>query len=214
MRTYILADNQDITCEGLVSLILKEAPGTLIVHSPTIKRLLDSLRQYPDSVVVLDYTLFDFDSEQQMLNVIAGASNSSWLLFSDELSEQFLRYVLLSSPAISIVTKNDSLEVISEALLCVNRRERYICDWAEEILKRGVPKAKVPELLTVSEKSVLHEIALGKTTKEIAWEKHLSFHTVNTHRRNIFRKLGVNSVHEVVRYALKSGIINLTEYYI
>jgi len=51
-------------------------------------------------------------------------------------------------------------------------------------------------LLTQTEKNILKEIALGKTTKEIAAEKNLSFHTINSHRKNIFRKLGVNNVHE------------------
>jgi DNA-binding NarL/FixJ family response regulator len=70
------------------------------------------------------------------------------------------------------------------------------------------------EDLTVMEKAILHEMALSKTTKEIAWDKHLSFHTVNTHRRNIFRKLGINNMHEAIKYALQSGIIDTTEYYI
>jgi DNA-binding CsgD family transcriptional regulator len=60
----------------------------------------------------------------------------------------------------------------------------------------------------------LHEIALGKTTKEIAYEQNLSFHTINTHRKNIFRKLEVNNVHEAIKYALHAGIIDASEYYI
>ena len=61
---------------------------------------------------------------------------------------------------------------------------------------------------------VLHEIALGKTTKEIAFEHNLSFHTINTHRKNIFRKLEVNNVHDAIKYALRAGIIDSSEYYI
>ena len=41
-----------------------------------------------------------------------------------------------------------------------------------------------------------------------------SFHTVNTHRKNIFRKLGVNNVHEAIRYAMRSGLVDAAEYYI
>lgn len=67
-------------------------------------------------------------------------------------------------------------------------------------------------VLTASEKVVLHEIALGKTTKEIAYEKNLSFHTVNTHRKNIFRKLEINNMHEAIKYAIRAGIIDVAEY--
>ena len=69
-------------------------------------------------------------------------------------------------------------------------------------------------LLTPTEKIILKEIASGKTTKEIAAEKHLSFHTINSHRKNIFRKLGVNNVHEATKYAMRAGIVDLAEYYI
>jgi len=69
-------------------------------------------------------------------------------------------------------------------------------------------------LLTASEKVILKEIALGKTTKEIAAEKNLSFHTINSHRKNIFRKLGVNNAHEATRYAMRAGIVDVAEYYI
>ncbi len=70
------------------------------------------------------------------------------------------------------------------------------------------------DLLTPAERKCTEKIALGKTTKEIAAEKNLSFHTVNSHRKNIFRKLGVNNVHEATKYAMKAGIVDLVEYYI
>jgi DNA-binding NarL/FixJ family response regulator len=81
-------------------------------------------------------------------------------------------------------------------------------------MRGGVPSGKKAEPLTPSEKKILREIALGKTTKEIAIERHLSFHTVNAHRRNIYRKLGVNSLSEVTRYALQAGLADPVEYYI
>ena len=50
------------------------------------------------------------------------------------------------------------------------------------------------------------------TTKEIAEKRFSSFHTVNTHRKNIFRKLSVNNANEATRYALRLGLINPAEY--
>jgi DNA-binding NarL/FixJ family response regulator len=82
------------------------------------------------------------------------------------------------------------------------------------VLRENAPIQDPLNLLTASEQLVLHEIAKGKTTKEIAFERNLSFHTINTHRKNIFRKLEVNNVHEAIKYALRTGIIDLTEYYI
>src|SRR5690606_8092609 len=64
------------------------------------------------------------------------------------------------------------------------------------------------------EKNIRRELALGKTTKDIAAEKFLSFHTINAHRRNIYRILNVHSENEVTRYALQAGLIDLMVYYI
>lgn len=68
--------------------------------------------------------------------------------------------------------------------------------------------------LTKTEIEILKDIALGMTTKEIAEKRFSSFHTVNTHRKNIFRKLGVNNVHEATKYALRAGLVDSAEYYI
>ena len=75
-------------------------------------------------------------------------------------------------------------------------------------------QAPIENILTNTEKIILKEIALGKTTKEIAAERNLSFHTINSHRKNIFRKLEVNNVHEATKYAMRAGIVDMAEYYI
>ncbi|MDR1408541.1 MAG: response regulator transcription factor [Tannerella sp.] len=214
MKTFILADNQYITREGVASVLVREKLSDRIVTAGGLKALQDALGEYPDAVVVLDYSLFDFSSQQQMLAVKAKARDSLWILFSGELGERFLRYVLLQDDTLSVVMKHDSDEEILTALKNAAYHDIYICDYAAQVLKDHIPPPSVPDVLTQSEKIILHEIALGKTTKEIAWEKHLSFHTVNSHRKNIFRKIEVNSIQEAIRYAICSGIIDMSDYYI
>ena len=214
-RTYILADNQDITREGVVYLLDKIAPKPMIATASSCHELQEQLQMHPNSVVVLDYTLFDCSSVQQLLNMIDGAKGASWLLFSSALSETFLRQILFSGRDVCVVMKLNKKEVIVDALKAISAGEVYLCEIAKSIKEAGIPKAKKPnDTLTTTEKMVLREIALGKMTKEIAIEKNLSFHTVNTHRRNIFRKLEVNSAHEATKYALQAGLINVVEYYI
>ena len=72
----------------------------------------------------------------------------------------------------------------------------------------------LPEKRTPSEVAILREIAKGKTTKEIVFDKSLRFHTANTRRKNTFRKLKINNMHEAVKYALRAGIVDSVEYYI
>jgi DNA-binding NarL/FixJ family response regulator len=212
MNVFILADNQDITSEGLISLLQKLYGNGNVVTVGSCRELQEQLKIFPEAVVVLDYTLFDFNSVHQFINTKTGAQKSSWLLFSDELGELFLRQVLLSDPTISIVMKHDSAKQITEALQTVSTGGVYLCETAASILDGEVPKPTVPDILTATEKMILREIASGKMTKEIAFEKNVSFHTVNTHRKNIFRKLEINNVHEATKYALRAGLIDLSEY--
>lgn len=214
MHTYIIADNQDITREGLISVLKSQDEKNRVETVRSRTELQAQLRSHPESIVILDYTLFDFVSVNQMLNMKTGAKGSAWIMFSDALEEHFLRQILLIDPSISVVMKSEPLENILDAIVCVGYGETYLCDIAESVLKESPPPKKESDKLTTSEKSILREIALGKTTKEIAFEKHLSFHTVNTHRRNIFRKLAVNNAHEATKYALQAGLLDLMEYYI
>ena len=200
MREYIIADNQDISKAGMMFLLSKQKDVATLLEADNKAELIQQLRLYPQAVVVLDYTLFDF----------AG---------SDELSINFLRQVLFSSMAFGVVMKDNSKEEIMTAIQCAGRKQRYICNHVSNLLLSGAasPVAGTiteDHLLTQTEKNILKEIALGKTTKEIAAEKNLSFHTINSHRKNIFRKLGVNNVHEATKYAMRAGIVDLAEYYI
>lgn len=212
MRTYIIADNQFITSEGIASLLRNSLDADTILWATTLSELQDRLSTYPDAVIILDYTLFDFVSMDQVLIIKAAFPKSSWLLFSEELGESFLRRILVMDTTISVVMKHDSQKQIIDALKSTTNNNSYICESAEYIFQSEIKTE--PDKLTPSEKAILREIALGKTTKEIAYEKYLSFHTVNSHRKNIFRKLEINNVQEAVKYAIRSGILDVAEYYI
>ena len=172
-------------------------------------------------MVILDYTLFDFTGAEELIVLHERFKEVDWLLFSDELSVPFLRQILFSSLAFGVVMKDNSKEEILTALQCASRKERFICNHVSNLLlsiNNNTSSATHPaikdDLLTPAERNILKEIALGKTTKEIAAERNLSFHTINSHRKNIFRKLGVNNAHEATKYAMKAGIVDLVEYYI
>ncbi|MDR3180737.1 MAG: response regulator transcription factor [Prevotellaceae bacterium] len=213
MRPFILADNQYITRRGISALLEQLCVAGEVVEAASCAELMAQLSAYPEAAVLLDYTLFDL-LEVQLINLREKYRRSAWLLFSDELSKPFLRRVLFSGQPFGVVMKTDPAGDLMAALKYTARGETYLCDLAVQVLREGVPPQETRDMLTASERAVLHEIAMGKTTKEIAFEQHLSFHTINTHRKNIFRKLEVNNVHEAIKYAMRAGIVDLTEYYI
>jgi DNA-binding NarL/FixJ family response regulator len=177
--------------------------------------LIEQLKQHPEAVVVLDYTLFDINDVEELEILYQRFPQVQWILFSVDLSGDFVRRVIAISPRFSILLKESPIQEIRECLLFGQRHQRYICQRMAELLL--APQTKVVEedvKLTPTEIEILKDIALGQTTKEIAERRFSSFHTVNTHRKNIFRKLGVNNVHEATKYALRAGLVDSAEYYI
>ncbi len=222
MRKYIIADNQELTRFALEGLLLapkgvshsQADEETIVYRSFDRAGLVELLKEHESAVVLLDYTLFDFADEDQLLIIAERFSLSDWILISDELSPQFLRRVVYSSHQFSVVFKDGPLSEVRDALNAVERHTRYLSQRALETIITQQQEDETPSILTQTETEIVKAIALGKTTKEIAAERFSSIHTVTTHRKNIFRKLGINTAHEAVKYALRAGLIDPSEFYI
>ncbi|SHK35211.1 helix-turn-helix transcriptional regulator [Xylanibacter ruminicola] len=213
MGKYIIADNQEITRYALESLIRQNEENTVYRASDKTS-LVAKLKEHENATVILDYTLFDFADEDQLLIVSERFALSQWLLISDELTPQFLRRVIYSSHQFSIVFKDGPMKDLRDALNAIAKHERFISQKALEVIINQQYEEEKPGILTATEAEIVKAIAQGKTTKEIAEERFSSVHTITTHRKNIFRKLGVNTAHEVVKYAIRAGLIDPSEFYI
>ena len=168
-------------------------------------------------MVILDYTLFDFESVNELLILQSRFEQVDWILFSDELSDEFLRSLLYNTRSFSVLMKDSTKEEIGTAIKEAYRGFRYICSHVSNLLldsNKNVQSINARQVLTITEQEILKEMALGKTTKEIAAHRNVSAHTIMTHRKNIFRKIEVNNVHEATKYAMRSGIVDMAEYYI
>ncbi len=210
--TIILADNQDITRAGLQFVVgqMGECQYSLANDKAGVVALLKTT---PDAVVIFDYTLFDINDADEMLILSDRFPKARWILFSEDLSLDLVRRLIASSMQISVLLKESSLVEIKECVRQALLSRRFIGQRVAEMLLTAQP-AEEKAILTRTETEILKDIALGMTTREIAEKRFSSFHTVNTHRKNIFRKLGVNNVHEATKYALRAGLIDPAEYYI
>lgn len=213
LMKILLADKQDITRAGLIYVIERmEGLETKYVEDKT--ELMLALRENEDTVVILDYTLFDINDSAELLILNQRFPYTRWLLFSEDLSADFVRVLIASSSMFSVLLKESPLTEIKEAIrFCVDSK-RFVCQRMMEVLLTPPQEVEEKVNLTKTETEILKDIALGMTTKEIAEKRFSSFHTVNTHRKNIFRKLGVNNVHEATKYALRAGLVDSAEYYI
>ncbi len=218
MRNLIIADKQDITNAGIKYIINTCKIDNLgrIFNSEDKISLITTLSENTNSIVIVDYTLFDFSSVTELQILHERYPESSWIIFSDELSNSFLRQMLVNDLPFIIVLKSSTSEEIEQAIKAASVYKPYLCKSIEnhiKLLRRSITETS-NQSLTVTEKDILKEMASGKTTKEIAAKRNVSFHTIMTHRKNIFRKLDVNNVHEATIYAMKAGIVDLSEYYI
>ena len=193
MSYIVLADPQDITRAGLMYLCEKLSVD--FQYSPDKTELIEQLKAHGDAVVVLDYTLFDINDIDELEILHERFPLVQWILFSFELSTDFVRRAITVSQQFSVLLKDSPLSEIRQCIQYALNRQRYICQRMTEILL-APPVQSTDEML------------LTKT------ERFSSFHTVNTHRKNIFRKLGVNNVHEATKYALRAGLVDSAEYYI
>jgi len=214
MKDYIIADNQELTRYALEHLISEDEKPT-IFYAWNRASLVNLLAEHPDAIVLLDYTLFDFSDEDQLLIVAERFNQSQWILLSDELTPQFMRRVVYSSHQFSVLFKDGPLSEVRVALQSVGQRNtRFLSQRVLEVILNQQQEEIQPDLLTQTETEILKAIAQGKTTKEIAAQRFSSFHTITTHRKNIFRKLGINTAHEATKYALRAGLIDASEFYI
>ena len=212
--TFIIADNQEIT-RFAIEHLLDGIRDKRILHASKKTELISLLKEHEQSVVIIDYTLFDFLDAQNLLIVNQRFPATSWLLFSDDLTDSFLRTIAYQSHNMSILFKDAPLREFTEAIRSILSGRRYICQRVTEILlAQKLREEESPATLTHTEVEVMRAIAQGKTTKEIANERFSSIHTINTHRKNIFRKLQVNTAHEAIKVAMRSGLIDESDYFI
>lgn len=215
--SFILFDNQEITHLGMECLLHKRMSATKVYAVSTKTELHARLHLYPNSLVILDYTLSDFNDVWELLNTAQRYPTTRWIVFSETLSDDFLNQIYVSSQTIGILLKDASLEECELAIDISLQGERYFNErMLQTFSEKNETTKKVNEkkVLSETEQIILRLMSLGKTTKEIASERNLSFHTINTHRKNIFYKLEVNNLHEATKYALRAGILSVAEYMI
>jgi DNA-binding NarL/FixJ family response regulator len=215
-HNIIIADNQFLISESLKKLLADEFS---IHESRTVNNkqdLLEALNQKPDSLLIMDPDQIDLDDFSEIRKILLDYSSCMVLVLTNSLSKNELS-ALNAAGIKNILLKTADRDEILMAFRSVLSGKKYYCqevlDMFTEIhQEKGIIKEN--NSLTGSEIEIVRYIAEGFTTKQIAVHKHISYHTVMTHRKNIFRKLNVNNASELVMYAIRAGIIDTIEYHI
>ena len=162
-----MADRQDITRAGM-QFVCQAMEGVDTKYTEDKAELMLALRNCEDAVVVLDYTTFDFNDADELLIFNLRYPEVRWILFSEDLSLEFVKQIIASSGQFSVVLKESPMSEIREALRYALRGQRYICQRMAEMLLSPQAAANDDDVkLTKTETEILKDIALGMTTKEI-----------------------------------------------
>ncbi|MEM9717273.1 MAG: response regulator transcription factor, partial [Pseudomonadota bacterium] len=100
--------------------------------------------------------------------------------------------------------KDVTPEEIVKAIEAVYAGETYLCATAATQIKSGTATR---EHLTQREQTILLELASGKSNKQVAFDLDISVRTVETHRKNLKRKLGISTTAGLTRYAIEHGVL-------
>ncbi|MBN1142965.1 MAG: response regulator transcription factor [Bacteroidales bacterium] len=210
----LIADIQYLVVEGLKSTL-----GNRFVLMDTVQskyELLQAIhRQVPD-ILFLDYGALDFEGYDDLKDLRSDCPEMHIVITANTISSlEFKEYNACGIK--HILLKSAGKEELEECLAAVTRNRKYYSELVLDMVFDSGKELKtwVDNLqLTTSEKEIIALVAGGLTTKEIAEKRSVSHHTIMTHRKNIFRKLGVNNASELVMYAIKTGIIDAIDYQI
>ncbi len=205
----LIADDHGIVRGGLRALLDRQPDMEVIAEAADgADALAEALSHRPD-VAILDVAMPKLTGLQVARELHAHAPEIDVLILSMHDDERYL-FEALKAGASGYVLKSEADHDLVDAVRAVKRGESFLTNAAERSLVRAwmADDATGPvEPLTPREQEVLKLIAEAHTNNEIAEILHLSAKTVESHRGNLLRKLGMRDRVELVRYAIRRGLV-------
>jgi DNA-binding NarL/FixJ family response regulator len=206
----LITDTQYLTNQSLKSLLTSCGHNVRVVTSRS--ELLEDLQEKWVELIVTDHVMFDFMSISDLVEIRKTAPDTPVLILTGMINQTQIRELGQAGIGNISLKSDDREELVLAVKAALKGKKHYSEGVLDILLKKEDVETAGP--LTKAEIDIVRQIASGLTTKEIAANKQISFHTVMTHRKNIFRKLGISSSSKLVMYAIKSGMIENIEYHI
>ena len=207
----LIADDHELFRRG-VAAELTQVPGWVVAAEATNGRdavaLAASLK--PD-IVVLDLTMPELNGLESARQIVAADPSARILILTAHESEQLVREVL-SAGAQGYVLKSDAGRTLIMALQALLAGGSFFTSNVARMVLDGYLRSDsreaVPaQTLSAREREIVQLLAEGNSNKDIARVLDISVKTAETHRSNVMRKMGFDSLAELVRYAIRNNII-------
>lgn len=213
MTRILVADDHEMIRQGLRK-VLEAQPGWVVCgEAANGREAVAKTKELQPDVAVLDFFMPELNGLEATRLIRTEAPRSAVLILTMHESEQLAREALAAG-ARGFVLKSDAGTTLVLALEQILQGRTFFSAKVSQIIQEGQRPAQTAAglaagrpTLSARQREVLQLLAEGKSSKQVAETLGISVKTAETHRVNLMRKLGLHSVSEVVRYAIRNRII-------
>jgi DNA-binding NarL/FixJ family response regulator len=209
----LLVDDHEVVRTGLRMLLESQADIEILAEASTGAQAIEMAGKHQPDVIIMDITLPDISGVDATRHLKQAYQNIAIVALTIHEDEQYF-FEMLQAGASGYIPKRAAPDDLVTAIRAAYADEIYIYPslakaLVKDFLERSELESTTPSLdvLTPREHEVLELLAEGHSNEEIAELLVISKHTVARHRENLMRKLELHSRVELVRYAIRKGLI-------
>jgi DNA-binding NarL/FixJ family response regulator len=209
----VIADDHELVRRGLRSILEGEAGWEVVAEASNGREAVRKVEELRPDVVVIDLSMPELNGLTATRQILQSNPKTEIVLLTMHDAEQTIIEVLQTG-ARGYVLKSDAGRDLVTAVRTVSNHTPYFTPHVADFVLKGYLNGQGPAQsnshrvqLTSREREIVQLLAEGKTSKEVATSLFISTKTAEAHRVNINRKLGLHSVSELVRYAIRNGIV-------
>ena len=202
----VLVDDHSILLDGLKKLIQEDDMLTVVDAVDNLPDAIRSIDKHKPELVITDYNLGEDDGLSLVQKVKRILPETRFIVLSMH-DESHLVKEILKEGINGYVLKKDTKAELLEAIYSVRAGKMYRSSDINAMLVKGLYEPDEGKLLTSREREILQLIAKEYSNKNIAEELFISERTVETHRKNIFRKTKTNSIVGLIKFAYANNLI-------
>jgi DNA-binding NarL/FixJ family response regulator len=209
----LIADDHEAIREGARAIIERETDWKICGTASTGREALDLARDLQPDILVLDLTLPELNGLDVLRRIKRVLPQTEVVIFTAHADEQSI-HEAFAAGARSFVSKPEPLSSLTDAIRSAAEHKPFFTKTVSDILfsrfNDGNPHepSLLGQSLSTREREILQMLADGKSNKEVASALEISVRTVEAHRASLFRKLGIDSIAELVRYAIRNHLID------
>jgi len=205
----LLADDHAVVRQGFKMILAEQPDMEISGEAANGREAVEMAEKIKPDVVVMDVAMPELNGIEATRRLAASTPHTRVLALSMHKDSVYVREILRAG-ARGYLLKDSPAQDMLAAVRAVAGGEGYISPAVSSAVLDDYRKhvTNPIDLLTSREREVLQMLAEGKTNKEIATVLNLSVYTVEAHRGRIMEKLNVHSINELVRFAVRNGLID------